>query len=82
LGSFTLLATPPPYPGVAHPRTWRDPYFYPPKDQQPVWLRRFPGDVAAVPALYTAADGQFTVTPGQGYALSAPFYCFYQWKPM
>jgi hypothetical protein len=76
------LTTPPAYPAPGSPKGWRDTYFYPPNNSQPVWLRRFPGDFAALPATYSAPDGLFTVVPCQGATLSAPFYCFYQWKPM
>jgi len=82
LTHYKQLTAPPPWPGAAHPKSWRDPYYYPPADGQSVWLRRFFGGCAAVPATYTAADACFTVVLQGTHALSAPFYCFYQWKPM
>ena len=74
--------SPPSYPAPDSPKGWRDTYFYPPDDAQPIWLRRFPGDFAALPATYSAPDGTFAVISSQGAILCAPFYCFYQWKPM
>jgi hypothetical protein len=77
-----MSTSPPAYPAPGSPKGWRDTYFYPPNNAQQVWLRRYPGDFAAVQTSYSAPDGTFTLTLSPGCFLTAPFYCFFQWKPM
>jgi hypothetical protein len=56
---------------------WQDPFWTPPTDGQRVWLRRWPGDAASIPAMWVNATREFAV---YGSTWVIPWHLVWKWK--
>jgi len=80
IAAWRPLAGPDPeWPGVALPlRTWRDPFWYPPKPEQCGWVRRWDQDCIVILCQWDESARTFGVR-GTGHCI--PWSHIYKWKP-